>query len=51
MNPVIWIALAYGVVAATLLTYTIRLKRRVRRAEMNRPEDGTPRMTQPFPIP
>lgn len=42
MTPVIWIALAYGVVAATLLTYTIRLKRRVRRAEM---------MTQPFPIP
>lgn len=33
MTAEIWIALAYGVVTTTLLVYTIRLKRRLRRAE------------------
>jgi hypothetical protein len=31
MTPVVWIALAYGVVAVTLLTYTIALRRRLNR--------------------
>lgn len=33
MTPPGWIALAYGVVAATLVTYAASLRRRIRRAE------------------
>lgn len=36
MMPVWWIALAYGVVTVTLLTYAIGLRRRLGRAEQAR---------------
>jgi uncharacterized membrane protein YhiD involved in acid resistance len=33
MMPLWWVALAYGVVAATLIAYTLGLRRRLRRYE------------------
>lgn len=39
MTPVLWIALGYGLVAITLLLYTLALRRRIRRAQRAR---GTP---------
>lgn len=33
MTPAIWIALAYGIVAITLLAYVTRLRRRLRVVE------------------
>ena len=51
MNPATWIALAYGIVAATLLSYTIRLKRRLRRAESEGQKENTPRVTHPSAVP
>jgi len=33
MMPVLWIALAYGIVSMVLLVYTARLRRRVRELE------------------
>jgi hypothetical protein len=33
VTAILWIALAYGVVAVTLLTYTVALRRRWNRAE------------------
>ncbi len=36
MTPVLWIALGYGLVAITLLLYTLALRRRLRRAQRER---------------
>ncbi len=40
MTPALWIALAYGLVAATVLLYVLRLRRRLRQARPHGREGG-----------
>jgi hypothetical protein len=42
MTPVLWIALAYGIVAITLATYALSLRRRLRDALRARGATGQP---------
>jgi len=42
MTPAWWIALAYGLVTLTLLSYTLSLRRRLRRARRERHPPAPP---------
>ncbi|MDQ7819388.1 MAG: hypothetical protein QN173_05720 [Armatimonadota bacterium] len=39
MTPAVWIALAYGVVAAAVVLYVVHLRRRLRRTRPGRGEE------------
>lgn len=42
MTPLVWVAVAYGIVTATLGLYTLGLRRRLRRSEAEaRAQAGT----------